>query len=132
MLLSRHRQRLTAMSLIEVMIAGAVFAAGAAAILTATASYMNVVEHERKLSAAWRVLQAEGSLVRTLADDQAEWTAPSTLGVDELGLPSATPTFTVTRTPVADVPHKGARQITLVAAWTERAGPRKATLVIHR
>lgn len=120
------------MSLIEVMIAGAVFAAGAAAIISATASYMNVVEHERKLSAAWRVLQAEGGLMHTLDDSKPEWNAASSFGVDELGLPSATPTFNVTRTPATGVPHANARQMTLVAAWTERAGPRTATLIIHR
>ena len=120
------------MSLIEVIIAGAVFAAGAAAIISATASYMNVVEHERKLSAAWRVLQAEGGLMRTLADGEAEWIGASTFGVDELGRPSVTPTFTVTRTPVTGVPHANARQMTLVVAWNERAGPRRATLVIYR
>jgi len=122
------------MTLIEVMIAGAIFAAGASAIISATASYMNVIEHERKLADAWRILQADAGHLRTLSDSNALWTATSTATVDELGLPAAPASakFTIARTPQADQPHVGARQVTIAVRWVERAGQRSATLVIHR
>ena len=122
------------MSLIEVMVAGAIFASGAAAILSATANYMNVIEHERKLADAWRILQAEAGHARTLPDSHAAWTTAATTTVNELGLPAAPSVakFTVTTKPATNKPHAGARQMTIVVSWAERAGARSASVVIHR
>lgn len=122
------------MTLIEVMIAGAVFAIGASGILSAVGSYMQVVEHERRLGDAWRILQAEVGHLRTLPDAALLWTSPSVEHVDAFGLPTTLPLakFTVTRTPAADTPHAGARQLQVSLTWQERTLSRSTSVVIHR
>jgi len=113
--------------------AGAIFAAGAAAVISATATYANVMEHERKLTSAWRVLQGDASRLRSLDDSAAEWRHDSSVGYDAFGAPVVLgAVFTVDRKVEVDVPHRGARRVTLTARWQERAGARSTTLVVHR
>jgi len=131
----RRRRRQRGMTLIEVMVAAAIFAVGVSGILSAVGSYMQVIEHERRLGDAWRILQAEAGHLRTLPDSAPEWTSPSTSSVDSFGLLAASPAttkFKVERTPAADTPHAGARQLKIVLRWQERVLERAVTLVIHR
>lgn len=123
------------MTLLEVLIAGAVFATGAAATISATATYMNVMEHERKLNTAWRILQGDAGRLRALSDADAAWRADSSSTFDALGAPLpavAAGEFVVVRTLALDAPIAGARQLRLEATWDERQGRRGALLVIHR
>ena len=123
------------MTLIEVMVAAAIFAVGVSAILSAVGSYIQVVEHERRLGDAWRILQAEAGHLRTLPDSAPEWLGPSTAALDAFGLPptqNSPARFTIERTPVANEPVEGARQLTLQLRWQERAVSRTTTLVLHR
>lgn len=127
--------RRSGMTLIEVMVAGAIFAVGASAVLGAVASYMQVVAHQRRLGEAWRVLQADVTHLRALPDTHALWTASSTANVDALGLPAVTASdvvFRIERTPRADAPIVGAREVQIVLRWQERTQPRDVTLVVHR
>jgi len=118
-----------------VMVAAAVFAVGGSAVLAAVGGFMQVVEHERRLGDAWRILQAEAGHLRTLPETAPEWTAPSTSSVDAFGLPAATAAatkFSIERTPIDGKPHAGARQLTIVLKWQERVMARTTSLVIHR
>lgn len=124
---------LLAMSLLEVMMASAIFAAGAAAVISATATYSNVQEHERKLTNAWRILQGDAARMRGLGDAAVEWSADSTALYDAVGnTVVADPAFTVERTVELNEPFSGARRLTLTARWQERVGPRSSSLVMHR
>lgn len=117
-------------SLIEALLAGVVFATGFAGILSATASYMNVVEHDRKLGEAWRLLQGQAAMMRGLPDTAPEWLTDSNVTVDRFG--NSGTDFTVNRTVRLDTPFPTARQVELRATWLERAGSRSTILVIHR
>jgi len=119
-----------AYSLLEVLMAGSIFAVGFAAVISAVSTYMGVVEHDRKLGDAWRLLQGQAAHMRALPDTASEWTASSSITLDAFGRPGDA--FTIMRIPVVDVPVTGARQMTLTARWTERAVERDTSLVLHR
>jgi Tfp pilus assembly protein PilV len=116
------------------MMAGVIFVAGVTGVLSATATYMNVMEHQRKLAIAWRMLQADAALLRRLPDTASEWTNSTSTGYAPDGsvVPAANASFKIARTFAADTPHTGARRLTLVARWSERAGARTATMVVQR
>jgi hypothetical protein len=105
---------------------------GFAAILSATASYMNVIEHDRKLGEAWRLLQGQAALLRGLPDTAAEWTNNTTTTLDRLGNTGGP--FTLTRTVAANTPFPPSRQVELRLSWQEgnSGATRSTTLVIHR
>ncbi len=117
-------------SLIEVMVAGALFATGFMAVISATATYMGIVEHNRRLGDVWRLLQGEASTLRALPDTAPQWNGNGSVLVDRFGNPGGG--FTIARTVEQDQPFVGARRITITASWTERTGTRNATLVLHR
>jgi hypothetical protein len=112
------------------MMAASIFAVGFAASISAVASYMNVIEHDRHLGDAWRLLQGQAAHLRALSDSAAEWNGNSSVTLDAFGNPGST--FTVTRVVEKDVPIPSARRITLTASWGERQGTRSTTLVIQR
>lgn len=120
------------MTLIEVMVAGALFGVGVAATATSVNVYMSVLEHERKLAAAWRILQGDAAHVRALPLTSSTWTSPTSAKVNAFGIDDPAGGFLLQRTPQADTPFAGARQITLDVSWSEAAGTRSANLVVRR
>ncbi len=116
-----------AFSLIETLVAGAIFAVGMAAILTCVSTYMGAVEHDRKLSQAWRVLQGQATHLRSLPESAAEWTSSTEVSVNASG--GAGDDFTVERK-VAN--YFNGKSLTLTAHWMERQSPKQAVLVLHR
>jgi hypothetical protein len=120
------------MTLIEVMVAGALFGVGVAATATSVNVYMAVLEHERKLASAWRILQGEAAHVRALPLTSPTWTSSTSAKVNAFGMLDANGPFVVKRTPAANTPFQGATQLTLDVSWSEPAGVRSATLVVRR
>lgn len=131
--LIRHpppRQRRRGFSLIEAVIAGAILVIGFTAILSATASFMNVIEHDRKLGEAWRLLQAQASVMRGLPDDAPEWSGNTSTTLDRVG--NVGGDFALTRKVSVNTPFPPARQMELRLTWPEASGTRSTVLVIHR
>lgn len=124
------RQRRRGFSLIEAVIAGAILVIGFTAILSATASFMNVIEHDRKLGEAWRLLQAQASVMRGLPDDAAEWSGDTSTTLDRVG--NVGGDFALTRKVSVNTPFPPARQMELRLTWPEASGTRSTVLVIHR
>jgi len=124
------KRRRRGYSLIEVMAAGAMFATGFTAVLSATATYMGIVEHNRRLGDVWRLLQGEATTLRALPDTAPQWNGNGSVQLDRFGNPGGD--FTLSRTVEPDQPVAGARRITITASWPERTGTRTATLVLHR
>lgn len=118
-------------SLIEVMVAGTLFASGFAAILSSVSIYMGIVEHNRRLGDVWRLLQAEATTLRALPDTAPQWNGNGSVVVDRFGTVGGGD-FTINRTVEIDRPVASARRITITASWPERTGTRSATLTIHR
>lgn len=119
-----------AFTLIEVLMAASIFAVGFSASVSAVATYMGVIEHDRHLGDAWRLLQGQAAHLRALPDSAAEWNGNGAVTLDAFG--AAGGKFLIDRTFQRDVPVVGARTITLTATWSERVGSRSTTLVIHR
>jgi prepilin-type N-terminal cleavage/methylation domain-containing protein len=124
-------------SLIEVMMAGAIFAIGLTAIYSAFRTAANQFEHQRHTTYAVHITEAvmEELLVRTSSD--TDLTAGSAHGprhYDRKGFVSATAsTYKTTWEVKTNTPIPNVRQLTVTTSWTEKAaGQRSITFSTNR
>ncbi len=126
-------------SLIEVMVAAALFAVGIAAILTAFGSLSGLIEHQRRLGTAALIAQSTvqelQSRPATHADLAAGRHTPLVVDADGRvvgGTIARTDRYRVEWTVRPDVPVTGSREVVVVVVWTEGAGQRSFSLVVYR
>ena len=127
-----------AFTLIEVVVAGAILAAGAAAILTSYFTLMGVAEHQRRLSTAVHVTQGKLEEVLNASASADILTGDHTFVVDAVGqklalsaYPAADSYF-VTCSVAANTPSAGHMTATITTEWTETRGTRSTQYVVVR
>jgi type II secretory pathway pseudopilin PulG len=133
----RAAARVHAFTLIEVTMAGAILAVGAAGVLAAYSTTMGLIEHQRRLATAVNVTSSklEDLLV---AGKASSLLTPGTNGpeiLDGLGRPppiGSTDTYEVRWTVTADVPAAGYLQIVVETRWVELRGSRFTRFAAYR
>lgn len=125
------RQR--GMSLIEVMMAGALLAVGAAATFSAWSTVTGIMEHQRRLTDATGVTRSQLEWLLSLpAGDPGLASGTRQLGaVNVFGSPDPNG-YRVDHAVVGNKPGPGFIELTVVVRWTEKFGERQTTLTTYR
>lgn len=121
------------MSLIEVMVSGALLAIGASAMLSCWSTVMTVLVHQRRLSEATNVCRSHLEELLGRAPGDAAL-APGTTSAGTLnvfGQPDPRG-FRVTYVVRGDTPGPGFVSVTVRAEWTENSGTRSTELLTFR
>jgi hypothetical protein len=133
----RRGARLHAFTLIEVTMAGAILAVGAAGVLAAYSTTMGLIEHQRRLATAVNVTASrlEELLV---ADAASTLLAPGNNGpeiVDGLGRPvgiAGGDSYEVRWSVTEDEPAPGYIQLVVETRWVELRGSRFTRFAAYR
>jgi type II secretory pathway pseudopilin PulG len=130
---SLRRRRVRAMSLIEVMVSGALLAIGASAMLSSWSTVMTVLVHQRRLSEATNVCRShlEELLGRASGDPDLNPGTTAVGSVNVFGAPDPAG-YRVTYIVLGDTPGPGFVSVTVRAEWTENAGTRSTELLTFR
>jgi type II secretory pathway pseudopilin PulG len=124
------RSRRHAFTMIEVLIAGTVLVAGAAALLSAWAATTRIVGHQRHLVESIAVTRMYAERLLLLSDAQL-MSAPSRQ-VTASGDPSGTGLYTVTWICADDSPFAGATTCDVKTSWEESTLTKSYSIKVAR
>ena len=115
------RRQARGFTLIEVMMAAAIFAAGLAAVFSAFSTAALQFEHQRNTTQAIHVAEAvlEELLLRAPTDPDIAQGVTRSSGYDNNGTPATSGFFTVSWVVTAG-PLAGVRHIAVTSTWAER------------
>lgn len=121
------------MSLIEVMVAAALFGMGMAAILTAFSNYPRLMDHQRRLLDAAFVAQSTSQRLQGLKRNHPDLTVGSHTGgtVNEHAIPAADGRYAVTWVVTNDIPIAGTIEVRVNVAYQTFAA-QNLELVVYR
>jgi len=123
------------MSLIEVMVAGALLAVGATAVVSGWSTVNNVLQHQRRSVEATSIMRSQVERLLSLAPGDPRL-APGTadLGtIDVFGQPLPAPRgYRVSSIIAGDTPGLGFIAMTVVVRWAERGADRETRLMTFR
>jgi type II secretory pathway pseudopilin PulG len=123
------------MTLIEVTVAGALLAIGAAGILASWGTVTGVIEHQRRFSEATNLTRMQVERLLVLPADSAPL-SPGTYNVgnvDAFGTPTgASPAAYVIQYEVRTKPAPGFVEITVTTSWTEKNGAKSTSFNVFR
>jgi Tfp pilus assembly protein PilV len=123
------------MTLIEVTVAGALLAVGAAGIIASWGSVMGVLEHERRFSEATNLTRMQVERLLVLPADSAPLSPGSyTAGnFDTFGQPTAAgPSAYLIKYDVRTKPAPGFVEIVVTTSWTEVNGNKQTSFNVFR
>lgn len=125
------RQR--GMSLIEVMMAGALLAVGAAGTFSAWSTVTGIMEHQRRLTDASAVARSQLEWLLSLpSGDQALESGSHPIGAVDVFGASDPNGYRVTHVVVGSKPGPGFIELTVAVGWTEKFGDRQTTITTYR
>jgi prepilin-type N-terminal cleavage/methylation domain-containing protein len=125
-------------SLIEVLVAAAIFAAGVAGALSGFGTFSNVMEHQRRVGEAARIMQGHCAELRSvpLTDDLVTGVETGPYLFNPAGFRVASVAaggaYRVTWSVDTTKPFPGYRQIDVVVDWSTRAGPKELRTAVFR